>query len=229
MTRVHVICEGQSEEMFVNEVLASHFASRQIYLEPSLIGKPGHKGGNVSVARLLTDMRARSGDTASYCTTFFDFYGLPSGFPGKQDALALVSVDAKARRVCDALAVEVEKALGRAARERLLPYVQMHEFEALLFSAPATFAAGLGRKDLTDSFTRIRERYETPEGINDNPETAPSKRILSLHAGYDKIWNGSLAAIDIGLDVLRAECPLFDGWLSSLERLSGVRRARDAG
>lgn len=227
MIRVHVICEGQSEEMFVNEVLSSHFASKQIYLAPSLIGKPGHKGGNVRVARLLTDMRARLGDTDAYCTTFFDFYGLPNEFPGKQDASALASVDAKARRVCEGLAAEVEAALGRPARERLLPYVQMHEFEALLFSDPATLATGLGRSDLAGPFSRIRERYETPESINDSPETAPSKRILSLHAGYDKIWNGSLAAIDIGLDVLRAECPLFNGWLCSLEQLSGMRRAQD--
>jgi hypothetical protein len=172
MIRVHVICEGQSEEMFVNEVLSSHFVSKQIYLLPSLIGKPGHKGGNVRIARLLTDMRARLGDTDAYCTTFFDFYGLPAEFPGKQEALGLASVDDKARSVCDGFAADVETAFGRAARKRLLPYVQMHEFEALLFSDPATLAVGLGRNDLTEPFTRIRARYDTPEGINDSPETA---------------------------------------------------------
>ncbi len=226
MIRVHVICEGQSEEMFVNEVLAGHFLQRQIFLAPSLIGKPGHKGGNVRIARLLTDMRARLGDKDAFCTTFFDFYGLPSEFPGKRDAANLASVEAKARCICDGIAWEVESNLGRAARDRLLPYVQMHEFEALLFSAPGTFAAALGRDDLAGAFAQIRARYETPEDINDSPETAPSKRILSLHTGYDKVWQGSLAAIDMGLELLRAECPLFDGWLTSIERLSGAPNAQ---
>lgn len=220
MIRVHVICEGQSEEMFVNEVLAEHFAARQIFLAPSLIGKPGHKGGNVRMPRLLSDLRARLGDKEAFCTTFFDYYGLPPDFPGKREAAALASSDARSRIVCDCLADDVEANLGRGARDRLLPYVQMHEFEALLFSDPVTFASTLGRADLAATFTGIRESHFSPEDINDSPQTAPSKRILSLHAGYDKVWHGSMAAIDIGLDALRAACPLFDAWLSSLEGLA---------
>lgn len=229
MIRVHVICEGQSEEMFVNEVLARHFAAMQIFLAPSLIGKPGHKGGNVRIERLLSDMRARTGDTTAFCTTFFDFYGLPAEFPGKREASALASAEARARCICEKLAEEVEACLGRATRERFLPYVQMHEFEALLFSDPEKFASTLGRGDLARSFSRIRESHVSPEHINDSPQTAPSKRILSMHAGYDKVWHGSMAAIDIGLAALRAECPLFDAWLSSIERLSGVELAPNAG
>ena len=84
MIRVHVICEGQTEEMFVNEILAAEFYPKGIYLVPALIGKPGHKGGNLKYGRLLSDVRARLlGDATAYCTTFFDFYGLPEDFPGK--------------------------------------------------------------------------------------------------------------------------------------------------
>lgn len=56
MIRVHVICEGQTEEMFINEVLAPAFHHLGIYLVPALIGKPGHKGGNFRFERLLTDL-----------------------------------------------------------------------------------------------------------------------------------------------------------------------------
>jgi hypothetical protein len=88
MIRVHIICEGQTEEMFVNEVLAESFAVQGVYLIPSLIGKPGHKGGNFRFERLLTDVRVRLlGDAGAYCTTFFDFYGLPANFPGKNEAM----------------------------------------------------------------------------------------------------------------------------------------------
>ena len=92
MIRVHIICEGQTEEMFVKEILSEFFASRDIYLIPTLIGKPGPKGGYFKFDRLSTDVRARLlGDKTSYCTTFFDFYGLPKDFPGKQEALGLLN------------------------------------------------------------------------------------------------------------------------------------------
>ena len=97
MIRIHVICEGQTEEMFINEVLAQSFQARNIYLAPSLIGKPGHKGGNFRFERLLTDVKNRLlGDRQAWCTTFFDFYGLPEDFPGKTEARTKDSMDAKA-------------------------------------------------------------------------------------------------------------------------------------
>jgi hypothetical protein len=46
MVRVCVICEGQTEETFIKEVLSDLFIAKSIYLQPVLIGKPGHKGGN---------------------------------------------------------------------------------------------------------------------------------------------------------------------------------------
>lgn len=74
MIRVHVICEGQTEEMFVNELLAPSVASKQVLLVPSLIGKPGHKGGNVTIDRVLRDVRLRLlGDPTAYCTLLIDY------------------------------------------------------------------------------------------------------------------------------------------------------------
>lgn len=57
MVRVHVICEGQTEEMFVKELLQPEFFPKGIYLNPMLVGKPGHKGGNFKFERLFTDVR----------------------------------------------------------------------------------------------------------------------------------------------------------------------------
>lgn len=78
MTRVHVICEGQTEESFVRELLVAPFAHRGVYLMPALIGRPGHKGGNFKFERLSADVEKRLlADKSCYCTTFFDFYDLP--------------------------------------------------------------------------------------------------------------------------------------------------------
>lgn len=220
MIRVHIICEGQTEEMFVNTVLATQFSHKGIHLYPSLLGKPGHKGGNLCIARLLPDIRARLlGDSQAYCTTFFDFYGLPNDFPGKQDARRAGTTRDKANSVLVALGESVKTAIGEEPTRRFIPYVQMHEFEGLLFSDAHAFACGINRASLSQSFTSIRNDFKTPEDINDNPRTAPSKRIEALFSAYDKPLHGSLAAKAISLDVIRQECPLFNEWLSQIEVL----------
>ena len=67
-------------------------------------------------------------------------------------------------------------------------------------------------------FQTIRGKFETPEDINDSPDTAPSKRILDLYRGYRKPLMGSIAMQEIGLDTVRGVCPLFDRWVEALER-----------
>lgn len=220
MIRVHVICEGQTEEMFINEVLSDYFLPKGIYLRPSLIGKPGHKGGNFKFDRLFTDVRARLlGDTSSYCTTFFDFYGLPEDFPGKDDAKAQLGISAKADCLIEKLTAKLQEKLGNDILYRFIPYVQMYEFEGLLFSDPARLASAVYQPSLEAGFKKIRDAFDSPEEINDSVITAPSKRIVKLYSAYDKPIHGSLAAINIGLEAIRRECQLFDGWLSRIESL----------
>lgn len=93
----------------------------------------------------------------------------------------------------------------------------MHEFEGLLFSDCDAFSRGIGRNDLLPALSEIRERFVTPEEINDSPDAAPSKRVQALVPGYRKRLFGVRAAQEIGLAKIRAECPHFDGWLKTLE------------
>ena len=98
----------------------------------------------------------------------------------------------------------------------------MYEFEALLFSDPASFAAGINRRELQDKLAGIRALFETPEHINDDQCTAPSKRVkklFSLNDRYQKPIMGTLGALEIGLPKMREECPLFNAWLAALEDL----------
>ena len=106
----------------------------------------------------------------------------------------------------------------RFDRCRFIPFVMMHEFEALLFSDCERFAIGIDRPELADSFQEIRDAFPSPEAIDDSPVTAPSKQIEALVPGYEKPLLGALAALEIGLETMRAECPHFDCWISRLER-----------
>lgn len=223
MIRVHVICEGQTEETFVNDLLAPYFQSKDIILYPSLIGKSGHKGGNIQFQRLQLDVRNRVlRDSSAYCTTFLDYYALPPNFPGRSEATNLASIHDKAAHVGTALTEALTAGLGAEPMRRFIPYIQMHEFEALLFSSPAQFAQGIGEPRLEPRFQAIRSAFPTPEDINDSPQTAPSKRISALVPRYEKPLYGVLAALEIGLPVIRRECHLFDGWLTRLASLKAL-------
>jgi len=221
MIRVHVICEGHTEEMFVNQLLVTPFSLKGIWLLPAKIGRPGHKGGNVSYQRLLVDIKQRLlGDSSCYCTTFLDYYGLPTDFPGKTDVGISLDSKEKFRLVVESLFGQVTKALGEEAGRRFIPYIQMYEFEALLFSNPQVLADTLQQPGLAESFSRIRQQFTTPEDINDSPQTAPGKRIEKLYNPYDKPVHPLLVAQEIGLEKICRECNLFSDWLKGLEALA---------
>lgn len=217
MKRIHVICEGQTEEMFVNEVMGGYFLNRGIVLSPALLGKPGHKGGNVQFQRVLRDIELRLlGDTTAYCTTFLDFYGLPTNFPGKAEALQLTELSTKSQAIQQGFTQQLEQHLGDNVLRRFIPHVQFYEFEGLLFSEPNALATESGHVELQDELQAIRDQFDSPEHINNDPNSAPSKRIEALITGYDKVTLGSLVALEIGLDSIRRECPLFNDWVEEL-------------
>lgn len=217
MKRVYIICEGQTEESFVNQLLQPYFIQQNILVQAPLIGKPGHKGGNVNLPRLLSDLaKILNADRSAYCTTLLDYYGLPSDFPGKEETDRQNDLLKKNEVIHTALYNTVENSLGSEVTSRFIPYIQMHEFEALLFSDPRLMESKLKTKGFVD----IRESFDSPEHINNSPQTAPSKRILKLHPTYNKVLDGSVLAQNITLDIIRQECPLFNGWLSKISALN---------
>lgn len=218
MIRLHVIAEGPTEETFVNEVLGPHLVDHGVSAVAILIGKTG---GAVSYARLKRDaLLYLKSDPGSYCTTLVDYYGLGNGFPGKARIGEREAPAEKQRRLEEAIREDVREALGkRHDVTHFIPYVQMYEFEGLLFSDPARMAAGIGVRELEPALRAIRAAFSTPEHINDSSLTAPSKRILGLYPGYSKEFQGNLAALEIGLGTIRAACPLFDAWVARLEAL----------
>lgn len=103
---------------------------------------------------------------------------------------------------------------------RFIPYVSMHEIEALYFSDPACLAEAMGvRQEKVDD---ILEKCGEPEKINDNATTAPSKRLEELSDRFKKTSTGIAIAKEIGIPKIRSACPLFDGWLAKLESLARV-------
>ncbi len=217
MREVFVICEGPTELSFVKDVLASYLAKRQLYLTPTQIGKPRHKGGGVTYHRLLSTLKPRLlGNSQPVCTTLIDYYGLLATFPGKRKANELRDIAAKADCIHTALQTRLAEDFDEYTLRRFVPYVQMHEFEGLLFSDPAAFARAIGKPSLESAFAGIRNAFATPEHIDDSPNTAPSKRVISLVDDYQKVIMGRAAALEIGIKPMREQCSLFSDWLDRL-------------
>ena len=211
MTRVHVFCEGQTEETFVREVLYKHFLPMQIWLNPIVIRTSVQsKGGALSYNRIKRQIESQcKEDPSAWVTTMLDFYGLPSDFPAMD-----TQADAMIR------ANRVEKAFQKdVAHRNFLANLIVHEFEGLLFSDPSVFGEWFDAS-AAESLRNVRNEHNTPEHINDSRDTAPSKRILNICQGYEKVLHGSLVALDIGLDIIRRECPLFNAWIQRLETLA---------
>lgn len=227
MTRILVHVEGQTEEEFVNSVLAPHLYSKGFtVVSARLIGRSRvrkKRGGTCPWESVHTEIaRHLSKDTDAFSTTLVDYYALPAdgpnGWPGRAGCDAL-SVADKAAHIQASLAQDFQNRHGAALANRFVPFVAMYEFEGLLFSEPTLMAQGMGESDKAEDFKQIRDRFETPEHINDSPQTAPSKRIQGLVPGYNKVLHGNVAALEVTLERIKNECPIFGNWLDTLEAL----------
>jgi hypothetical protein len=222
VTRVHVVVEGQTEESFINEILAPILWPHRVYLTPRLIGPPGHKGGNTNYARVKKDVVVQlKQDPTAYCSTMFDLYGLGPGFPGTPPPVHLSNLE-KVAHIEQAIKADIVAEEPELRPDlRFLPYLQLHEYEGLLFSDPGAFASGIGHRHLTQQFEMVRGAFATPEDINDDPNTTPSKRVLSIYPAYRKVLDGTLAAQAVGVVKIRQECPHFREWVEKLEAFAG--------
>ena len=223
ITRLFVHVEGYTEEEFVNEILAPHLYARGFRaVGARVVGnarRRDRRGGILSWSAVRREIvRHLKEDRGCAATTMVDYYGLPADWPGR--AAAAVAPANKAGLIENALLADLCGAMGaRFDSARFVPYVAMHEFEAMLFSDCRQFARGVSEPDLAPKFQAIRDSFATPEEIDDSPDTAPSKRIETLVPGYRKPVSGLLAAQAIGLPRIRRECSHFSDWLDRLERL----------
>jgi hypothetical protein len=221
---LHVLAEGQTEMMFAQRLLGPHL--RQFGVETFsrcvLTGQDRRegrtfRGGMTNYAKAKDDIvRWLKERNENHCrfTTMFDLYALPSDFPGCQAAQQVADPYSKVRIIEDALRMDI-------GDRRFLPYVQLHEFEALILADPRQLDW-----EYLEHETSIKTLIEmvqaeggNPETINDGAETAPSKRIGKLIAEYDKVMAGNVVVEKIGLDRLRQKCRHFGEWLTRLEQL----------
>jgi len=218
---VVAIVEGKTEEIFIKDILQPYLANKNVFITPIIISKPGQKGGDVKFARVKNDIEKHLKQRPdTYLTLFIDFYGVKSDWPGVNDAEGISGPKGKADFVNQATKEKVVEHFGEQnAEERFIPYMAMYEFEALLFSAPAILARKLQIDE--SQVVSIIEECGEPENIDNSQVTAPSKRLESLSLKFRKTTTGIAILKEAGLTAIRGKCPIFDGWVTSLENIAG--------
>jgi hypothetical protein len=228
MARLYLFAEGQTEQTFADTVLKPHLAKLEVYLHPPVLISHGkkkgkvHRGGGRKYLPMKNDVlrflaQERGGDV--FFTTMIDLYAIPAEFPGLSEA-------EKLRHVPDKRVEALEQAFAQDVGDgRFVPYLQLHEYEAYLFSDPTWFGYFYDHHEKQIAALKaIADAVATPELIDDGKHSAPSKRIIAEFPDYEdaKTVVGPQVAELIGLDVIRSKCPHFDGWLARLEKLGGT-------
>ena len=154
MIRLAISVEGQTEEEFINRVLAEHLRANGVHPQPVLVN---YRGGNVSIDRLASDM-ANLYWKNDYVTSLVDFYR----FRDKNNA----TPDELEKRVDEAIDRRIRRSWNQS---RVFAYVQKHEFEGLLFSEVSAFSDLIeASASSVRELERIRSWFSTPEEINDD-------------------------------------------------------------
>lgn len=208
--RLYIVVEGQTEEEFVKSLLAPYFQKENIYIYPVIIHtSKRHKGGFVNYVHLKNDVNRllhSQGDDV-VVTTFIDYFRCPQ-LPQREKWEVIQNHVKRVEQMECVMSADVSD-------WRFIPYIQLHEFEALLFSAIDGFNKYFD-KNIVKQIYAIIGKYDNPEDINSSPEGAPSKRLLRIIQGYDKVMYGNTVALEIGIIKILDKCPRFRKWIGVL-------------
>lgn len=219
--RLYITTEGQSERKFADEVLRPHLAAFSIDVRTRVVltnRKLGKRGGILDFEKIQGDlyrlMREDRQPEARF-TTMIDLYALPAEFPGWPQARRTTRPEERVAALESAFQADI-------GDQRFLPYIQLHEFEALLYCDLSQLQRRIAGTERAFAALAKEVRGMAPEEINEGATTAPSKRIINHVPIYDrlKVRVGAPAAAAIGLPALRAKCPHFNSWISRLEGLA---------
>lgn len=212
---IYIICEGQTEEEFVNSILRPYFNSQKIYdIRPILMTtSKGHKGGDVKYERLKFNIeKLLKRETDVLVTTFIDFFRLKNDFPRFEEAQKIENKIQRVEFLEEVFSVAINNT-------QFIPYIQLHEFEGLLFASKDgfEFLPDLKLTNLKKLLQAVEEK-ENPEELNDGALTAPSKRLEQLIPGFDKnkpFYGGLITGINT-IDAILGRCLRFKSWIEKL-------------
>ncbi|MCH9852511.1 MAG: DUF4276 family protein [Alphaproteobacteria bacterium] len=185
MKRLAIIVEGYTEYYFVENILKKHLPKLNITAINLC-------GGGISFKSVLGDAKILL-HNYDYVTTLVDYYQFR-----KPEHMQTID--------------DIENGLEQAiSNKKFIPYLQKHEFEALVFSDIARIQDNLGEN------SQLQKIRQQPEEINHNEP--PSKLLMRIFPDYNKTSDGITILKATSWNTIRQECPRFNEWITKLETL----------
>ena len=218
MKRLVLIVEGETEQGFVSGLLRPYMHASGIYNDIQCFKIKHSKGGMSKYRHIKVDIVNTLHESDAVVTTMVDFYRLPSDFPGFASQVPYSTHLARVEMLERAWEDDVLQSVGRVSGS-FIPYIQLHEFEALVFSSLTGFEEVFDRGEMNyKGLSEIVSGYPNPEDIDDGPDTAPSMRLKALIPGYNKVLYGVGILKVTGMDTLLYKCPHFRAWVEKLKQ-----------
>ncbi|ETD22701.1 DUF4276 family protein [Helicobacter macacae] len=222
MKRVYILCEGQSEEVFIRQVLAPYFINinSQHCLIPIVTKtSAGHKGGGLKYHRIKKEILALLNHKEAFVSTFFDYYALPNDFP---------KYDKQNGDIYEKVAI-LEQGFYEDINDsddcyqRFFPHIQPYEFESLLFSDIDKIIQAdtewSNNKSYFIGLKAIIDEFNNPELINNSLQTSPSHRLKNILPTYRKVLHGKIITEKITITHIREKCSHFNEWCKKIASL----------
>jgi Domain of unknown function (DUF4276) len=227
--RLNITTEGQTEMEFAKRYLAEHLENFGVIVDarPVMTSKnkfKKYRGGLLDYNRAKSDIfnwiKEEGKNQGVFFSTMFDLYALPNDFPNFEESLKYADPYQKVEFLEESLFKDISV-------RSFIPYIQLHEFEALLLANPKNleieyFERG---KEIAELEKILAQNDHNPELINTGSETAPSKRIIKLIPEYEgnKVTVGSVLAGYDGIEAQKQKCKHFGNWITKLEQLNKDR------
>lgn len=216
MKRLVIIAEGETEESFVNNILCPFFCSKGIYNSIQCFKTKHSHGGVSKYSYIKKDILNIIYEKDVVVSMMIDFYRLPSDFPGFND----LKVTQTHQEQANLLETRIKKDLEDSQNQlfdNFIPYIQLHEFEALVFASISGIDSLFERSEMDyNGLMNVIQQYPNPEDINNHPDTAPSVRLKKLISGYNKVLHGIDIINTVGMAELLEKCPRFKTWIESM-------------
>lgn len=217
MKRLILIVEGDTEKTFVDEVLCPYLYSLGIYNSVQCFKTKHSNGGMSKYSYIKRDIINVLYEDNVIVSTLLDFYRLPSDFPYFDESKKMPTHQKQVSFLEEKVKEDIEMTQNKIF-DNLIPYIQLHEFEALIFSSIDGTDALFDRNEYKyKSMMDVINEFPNPEDINNGPNTAPSVRLKEIIPGYKKVLYGKSIIQEIGMDTILCKCPRFSEWVEKIK------------
>jgi Domain of unknown function (DUF4276) len=184
---LHILCEGQTEEIIARDVIAPHFSATDIWVSWSIFttkrpaGGPAFKGWLSRWPRLERELRRLLQDTSTtVLTTMFDYYAFPADAPGMADRPHRSPYD-RVRHVESTLVKAIDD-------KRFLPNLVLHEIDAWVLADCSRLGQVMGDGDPAVELERIVRLESGPDSVGVRPGTGRRRRrYRSVKADHERL------------------------------------------